>query len=448
MPFPTPSFALFLAIAWPFFMIGSRLGVSLPFMMISSGLLFLASSSWFSAICAGAVAWTASRFAQQAPSLSSRAFAIRLFLLLAPLLYFKYSSFFLGFWGASESPLAWRQAAPAGISFYTFGACAWILAARHRSLPEAPAGAGMATLLFFPISLSGPICRPSDLWAQTRPRSLPSNFPEASSLFAAGFFLKLVVASRLAQLADPIFARMAEARALDTLWAAHLYSGQLYADFAGYSLMAMGVARFLGFHIPANFAAPYLSTNLADFWRRWHISLSSFWRDHIYIPLGGNRVTPPRQAINLMAVMLLCGLWHGAGWSFLLWGALHGLGLVAHRFIGARLKLSPWVSMAITFETVTLFWLPFRLTDFDQLLLALRSLALWGDPILVHGLWLGSLSLAAMLVEQRWGATLMRSFDRLARRHPWTHLILLALFMILCVELAPDGIPNFIYFSF
>jgi D-alanyl-lipoteichoic acid acyltransferase DltB (MBOAT superfamily) len=193
------------------------------------------------------------------------------------------------------------------------------------------------------------------------------------AIFAAGLFKKVVIADNLAQFVSPVFAHLDAGGGVTTSWAwlsTLAYTLQIYFDFSGYSDMAIGLALLFGIRLPVNFRSPYKAASIIDFWRRWHITLSRFLRDYLYIPLGGNRLGEPRRYVNLMLTMLLGGLWHGAGWNFLIWGGLHGLYLginhLCQKARGAAVKtsssnhLAQAASWAVTFAAVVLAWVFFR----------------------------------------------------------------------------------------
>jgi len=202
--------------------------------------------------------------------------------------------------------------------------------------------------------------------------------------FVAGLALKVLVADRLGAFVDPVFARP-DIYSSATLWlATFAYAVQIYTDFAGYSAMAIGSTQMLGLFIPPNFNAPYASLSVTEFWRRWHISLSSWLREYLYFPLGGNRRGRVRQAVNLMVVMLLAGLWHGAAWTFVVWGGLHGAALVVHKVWSDRRGLRPAIPVAVgsvlawsgTWLFVSLAWVFFRSSDLPTALSILGRV--WG----------------------------------------------------------------------
>src|SRR5262245_8539888 len=257
---------------------------------------------------------------------------------LGLLCYFKYANFFLASlesalrsWGAQASLPVLSVLVPIGISFYTFEAISYVVDVyRGRLRAERDLGAFLLFILFFPHLVAGPIVRARDFLPQVRRRKRwnPARLQVGAQLFLLGLFKKVVVADRMALFADPVFADPAAFRQSAAWLAVVAYTLQVYCDFSGYSDMALGCARLLGYKLSPNFAMPSLTPNVAEFWPRWHISLSSWLRDYLFLPLGGSRRGRARTCLNLMAVMALGGLWHGAAWNFVAWGLLHGLFLV------------------------------------------------------------------------------------------------------------------------
>jgi D-alanyl-lipoteichoic acid acyltransferase DltB (MBOAT superfamily) len=259
---------------------------------------------------------------------------------------------------------------PVGISFFTFMAISYVVDIYHRKLEPSSLIDFAVYLSFFPHLLSGPIVRGSELLPQIgrserrNPREI--DFPQAAILIFGGLFKKVVISSYVSTaIVQPVFNSPSARSAPEILLAAYGYAVQIYCDFSGYTDIAIGCALLLGFRFPQNFDAPYTARSIQDFWRRWHITLSFWLRDYLYIPLGGNRKGNGRTYINLMLTMLLGGLWHGASWNFVLWGGLHGCALGVHKLYrttvgdgGRRLPLG--VGWATTVVFVVLCWIPFR----------------------------------------------------------------------------------------
>lgn len=249
--------------------------------------------------------------------------------------------------------------------------------ADHAFLPYA------AFVTFFPHLIAGPIVRGAEIIPQlTAPgfaRPCGDNLAEGLLIFLLGLGKKCILADMFGSFADTGF--NAAAHGIDLTffeaWYATLsYALQIYFDFSGYSDMAIGLARMMNVRFPLNFDSPYQAANISDFWRRWHITLGAFLRDYLYIPLGGSRVGRLRQAVNLMATMLLAGLWHGAGWNFVIWGGLHGLFLIIHRaYRGLFPPLPALLGRALTLTVVILAWVPFRAASLSETLIVFRGLA-------------------------------------------------------------------------
>jgi alginate O-acetyltransferase complex protein AlgI len=260
---------------------------------------------------------------------------------LAVLGFFKYYDFFLSNvvaaladLGVAASLPVMRIILPVGISFYTFHAISYVVDVYRGKVEPEPSFVNIALYIsFFPQLIAGPIVRASFIMPQIRrPRSFsPAQQAIGIRLLLRGFIYKAVIADTLAQIADPVFAHVEQYDAHALLTATIAFYGQIYFDFAGYSSMAIGTARLFGYRFPPNFNYPYRAASVTEFWRRWHMSLSFWLRDYLYIPLGGNRGGALFVCRNLMITMLLGGLWHGAAWNYVVWGALHGVGLCANK---------------------------------------------------------------------------------------------------------------------
>ncbi|SQG00493.1 membrane bound O-acyl transferase, MBOAT [Paucimonas lemoignei] len=301
---------------------------------------------------------------------------------LSVLVYFKYAGFFFSFLPTSAS---WHIILPLGISFFTFQKIAWHVDLYQRRLPDTGTPLQYSFFVcFFPQLIAGPIVHARTLFPQISPGwfNRPLTWQLGICLLTVGLMKKVLLADPLAPGVAMLFDHAQGGNALsapDVLLAGLSYGLQLYFDFSGYADMAIGLGLMFGIKLPTNFRSPYKSTSIVEFWRRWHITLSRFLRDYLYIPLGGNRFGRLRANGNLLITMLLGGLWHGAGWQFILWGAIHGLLLVINHYWR---QLSPWrlpafVALPLTLLVVMLAWIPFRADSLHTSLLMFEGLGDW-----------------------------------------------------------------------
>jgi alginate O-acetyltransferase complex protein AlgI len=389
---------------------------------------------------------------------------------LGLLAYFKYANFFLeslktslGAAGAQVSLPVLSVILPIGISFYTFEAINYTVDVyRRRVRAERNLFHFMLFILFFPHLVAGPIVRARDFLPQLQRRKRWSwpRLQLGASFFLMGLFKKLVIADRMAMFADPVFAHPEQFNT-GAVWLAMIaYALQIYCDFSGYTDMALGAAHMLGYKLALNFNLPYLATNIAEFWRRWHISLSSWLRDYLFIPLGGSRGSSWKTCRNLMITMTLGGLWHGASWTFVVWGVLHGVLLVLHRTfqsfcerrpgLDGLLKTIPGTALRLsaTFLTVCVGWVFFRAVTFEQALTFLQRLVVphGGLPSVLpnHSLWylVAVVAICHALAQRNW-------WQQLAARLPAPVLGFgYAVVLTAALVLAPDAGKAFIYFQF
>ncbi len=310
---------------------------------------------------------------------------------LVTLGYFKYCNFFVEsfceLFGLEPSTLSILL--PIGISFYTFQAISYICDVDSGRVEADSLLHILLYIGFFPQIVSGPIVKARDFLPQLRKdvEVNRENFSEGIQYFIVGMFRKVVIADQLGVCATAVFAAPEAYSGLSLAFASLAYTMQIYCDFAGYSDMAIGIARCMGFDLGQNFNMPYIARNPSDFWRRWHISLSSWFRDYVYIPLGGNRRGETRTCFNLFLTMLLSGLWHGASWTFIIWGVLHGIWSVGHRiFKKARRnknggKAGAIVSRVLTFCMVSLLWIVFAADSFDAAWIYISRMFTMADGI-------------------------------------------------------------------
>lgn len=435
---------------------------------------------------------------------------------LGVLVFFKYASLVVGtflpqswwsHWGfvLTQIPL------PVGISFFTFqgislvvdvyrkpevvlgqpGVRGWELGVgkkdeisnqpltdvcdKHSTLDSRPLSLFFKVAFFkafFPQLVAGPIVKAREFIHQIGAKSLSSiDWDDAVKKLILGFFLKMVVADNLreatAWLHYPEFMGKPGVTLLFMLYA---FSFQIFADFAGYSLIAMGLARLFGYELPINFNFPYISRSITEFWRRWHISLSTWLKEYLYIPLGGNRRGELRTYANLVIVMLLGGMWHGAAWSFMIWGGAHGVCLAAERFFGVKVegqkvaileggkvknltkRFLATVRIFLIFNLVSLLWLLFQLTDFKDIILYVKELAAWGtsgkSPQIYYAVVVFGFPIVAYHL---WGAAKASRWEPFARRHPELagRFLNLAYAFLLFLIVTNSGNPGaFIYFQF
>jgi D-alanyl-lipoteichoic acid acyltransferase DltB (MBOAT superfamily) len=371
---------------------------------------------------------------------------------LAALAAFKYHGFFGGNGESgfgSELPV-FSLGIPLAISFYTFHLISYLVDLRAGEARLASPKHYLFYLGFFPHVVAGPIVRPWQFLPQIgKVRDSAGDWTVGFHHLAVGLFLKAVVANKIGRIIDPVWDGSSAfvPTSADRLVVAFLYYCQIYSDFAGYTLMALGMARLLGYRLPPNFRQPMFAVSLHDFWRRWHITLSRWLRDYLYRPLGGNRGGPSRTVANLMITMLLGAMWHGAGWGFLVWGFLHGLGLVAERLLGLRrpvgLMMPVW--WLVTQLWVTLAWIFFRNPALENASSYLAGLVPDGAGSLsVHReLWIGFLFAAAAILQQAIQVATIRY-----RRHAAAILASTTVFALMCSLLVFSPAKVFIYFKF
>ena len=323
---------------------------------------------------------------ERPPAVRRACLAMALGACLGCLGVFKYAGFFAGLIHGGP---AWRLLLPVGISFYTFQALSYVLDVyRGRTAPEGHFGYYALFISFFPQLVAGPIERSGRLLPQLRrERTLSREQLSAGGwLLLTGYFKKAAIADGLAPLVDAVYAAPGQAGGPEIIAATALFGLQIYCDFSGYSDIARGSAGLLGVELMENFQAPYAARSIREFWRRWHISLTAWFTDYVYIPLGGSRRGLPRRCFNIMAVFLLSGLWHGADWTFVAWGGIHGIyqvcGVLAARRTGGRTPQGRGTGLlrcAATFSLVTFAWLFFRAQSMADAWLLLSRLGTgWG----------------------------------------------------------------------
>ena len=386
--------------------------------------------------------------------------------------FFKYFNFFIDSTASLLAEIGFKTNTPVlqiilpiGISFYTFKTMTYTIDVYRRKITPTDNFLDYALFLsFFPQILAGPIERASNLLPQiSSPRRITGEkVLTGLNLVLLGYFKKVAIADTLALIADRIFAAPGGMSGGQLWTGVYAYSFQIYADFSGYTDIARGVSRILGFESMENFNAPYLSRNITEFWRRWHISLSTWFRDYLYIPLGGNRRGKTRTYGNLIFTMLLCGLWHGAAWTFVLWGLLHGLYLSGHRIVLRKRKpdfswprtFSGWVvdiaRIFLTFHFVVLAWVLFRAPNLKSALLYFQGLTRLHDftGISASVLFAGGLVIALDLAQTWFGSHTWLT-DRQGLRALRYAVAQILFISVLSAAIAHLGtITPFIYFQF
>ena len=471
MLFPTVDFAIFFVLVFLGHWLLNHLAQPWKLFMIAASYVFYAWWDWRFVLLLAGVSFLAQVGALavarcRTPRTRIVANAIAIAALLAPLAFFKYYAFFavnvtntLTSLGIHASLPLIQVVLPVGISFFTFMAIAYVVDVSRGDVPVASWTDAFLYLSFFPHLVAGPIVRPIELIPQLVERRDERHVDVAGAawLILGGLFKKVVVSSYLAaQIVDPVFGDPARRSAADALFGILGYAIVIYADFSGYTDIAIGVAKLLGFRFPRNFDRPYAARSIQDFWRRWHMTLSRWLRDYLYIPLGGNRGGERRTAWNIMITMVLGGLWHGAAWTFVLWGTCHGALLVAHRVRARRVQEVPpdaWLRVAgqrlTTFALVCVGWVFFRADSLEiGLSLLGRLVTGWTTPNefvtpLVVALVFGMLGL--QFWPRGMGLWLQAGLSRLK---PVPLGLVLSLVMLVIVTLGPAGVAPFIYFQF
>ncbi len=472
MLFPTATFALFFLVVLPL----SWLTMPWPhrwrpFIIVAS-YVFYAWWDWrFVFLLAGCTLWNQVLAVRIWRSDSAARRRALLWLALAGNLgvlgYFKYYDFFvtssdnLASTVGVDVPLSLKSIVlPVGISFYTFMAISYVVDAYRGEFEPTSLEKFAVYLSFFPHLVAGPIVRPGELIPQfetpRNPRRVDTS--RAFYLIATGLFKKVVIANYLASsIVDDVFAAPSEHSSLEILIAVYAYAVQIYADFSGYTDMAIGIALLLGFTFPQNFDSPYAAISVQDFWRRWHMTLSRWLRDYVYIPLGGSRRGTILTYRNLLLTMLIGGLWHGAAWTFVVWGGLHGTALVAERWRADRrgrdrppmTARSRWLARLVTFHFVCFAWIFFRSDSFDAAWEMIGGLFTgWGEasPLVTAGVLLAiAVGIGSQYLPARVPTLVVARFSRLP---VLGQAAVLAFALMFTSVLGPEGVAPFIYFQF
>jgi D-alanyl-lipoteichoic acid acyltransferase DltB (MBOAT superfamily) len=470
--FPTTTFAIFFMIVLPLsWLLMPTVHRWRPFMILAS-YVFYSWWDWrFVLLLAGSTLWNqlmASRVHRAGPESQRKALlALAIGGNLAVLAYFKYYDFFVS---SSQNlvslvgldvPLEVRSIVlPVGISFYTFMAISYVVDVYRGDTVPTTLEKFAVYLSFFPHLVAGPIVRANELIPQfdtpRDPRRVDTS--RAFYLIATGLFKKVVIANYLAaNIVDEVFAAPEQHSSLEILIAVYAYAVQIYADFSGYTDIAIGIALLLGFKFPQNFDSPYAAVSLQDFWRRWHMTLSRWLRDYLYIPLGGNRRGVAITYRNLLLTMLLGGLWHGAGWTFVAWGGIHGVGLCVERWRASRPGYverpstgwrRAWQRL-LTFHVVCLAWIFFRSDSFSSAWEMIEGLfTQWGQPssLVTTGVLAAiAVGIGSQYLPARVPREVMAHFSRL---NVVGQAAVLAVALMLTHAMGPEGVAPFIYFRF
>lgn len=392
-----------------------------------------------------------------------------LFIYLGLLAYFKYTNFFIEIINqfSTQKLVPLKIFLPLGISFYTFELISYTVDVYQRKFkPVAKLIDFSFYISFFPHLVAGPIVRPNELMPQLRGKIIISNefIGKGIFLIIAGLIKKAIISDYIGvNFVDRIFDNPTLYSGVENLMGVYGYTLQIYCDFSGYSDMAMGIALLMGFTLPLNFNSPYKSTSITEFWRKWHISLSSWLRDYLYIPLGGNRAGKAKQYTNLMITMLLGGLWHGASLKFILWGGLHGAALAVDKlradfFKKHDIKIGKSIGFKalgwfITFNFVAFCWIFFRATTFDAGISMVQQIFSNFNGNLLHQLVVGYpvvFALVAIGFLMHFLPTLVRlKTEQLMIKSPAIlQAFILALIIWVVYQTKTADVQPFIYFQF
>ncbi len=472
MLFPTATFAIFFMVVLPLSWLLMPRGERWRPFIIASSYVFYSAWDWrFVFLLAFSTVWNqvfaVAIHKRTEPRARKALLAAAVVGDVALLGYFKYYGFFVTSTHNLFSlvdlnvPLEVRSIVlPVGISFFTFMAISYVVDTYRGDFEPVGFGKFAAYLSFFPHLVAGPIVRPGELLPQfdspRDPRYVDTS--RAFFLIGTGLFMKVVIANYLARsIVDQVFGAPNLHSSLEVLVGIYAYAVQIYADFFGYTNIAIGLALLLGFRFPQNFDSPYAAISIQDFWRRWHMTLSRWLRDYVYIPLGGNRGSRLFTYRNLMLTMLIGGLWHGAGWTFVAWGAIHGTALVAERwwreppgFVERR--STPWRRSwhrFATFQVVCFAWIFFRADSFaDAWDVIVRLFTAWGEPSpLVTGGVLAAIAvgIGSQYLPRRFPLAIMARFSRLPVP---AQAAVLSLALLVTHAMGPEGVAPFIYFQF
>ncbi len=392
---------------------------------------------------------------------------ISILTLIGTLAYFKYSEFFINNIKKvlGQDSVTLKIILPIGISFYIFSTISYLIDVYRKTYKAEKNFINFALFVsFFPKLTAGPILRGNVFLPQVKEYkgiNLES-FSKGIQIFIFGLFKKIVLADRLGVFVDNVFNAPIAFDTFTVFLAVLSYSMQIYFDFSGYSDMSIGISKILGFEYPANFNLPYISKNFSEFWKRWHISLSSWFQDYIYIPLGGSKKGEMRTYINLILVMLVSGIWHGAGWTFIIWGLFYGIGSCVNRVMkkhgnssANKNNIKEVCKICITFIFVTLFWVVFRATDFNN------AIQLYKQLFTIHGgisqpyTWsffalivLMIATISAVITSRKNDEEKVRGYYPILNLNKFSSLIVFFTFIGLTIMMGYFGNTAFIYGKF
>jgi alginate O-acetyltransferase complex protein AlgI len=383
---------------------------------------------------------------------------------LSFLLYFKYANFFITNFNTLflTNFSLHNLFLPIGISFYTFQSISYVMDVYRKEIPPSKSFSDYAFYMtFFPHLVAGPIVRAKDFLPQiVNPQIINQNlYKESLVRIITGLLKKLFIADFLAKYVDIVHQAPGGFSGGENLISMYAYSFQIYFDFSGYSDIAIGIALLLGYRLKENFESPYTAPNITIFWRRWHISLSNWLRDYIYIPLGGNRKGVFNTYLFLLITMLIGGFWHGADWRFIFWGLAHGLALAFHKiwskYVGSKLnfKYSNVLYMILTFHFVGLCWIFFRATSFETAFLSIQKIFTETSWIDFAGFWMSRtetsiiLLMAAVICFLPW-QTKESLFGFVRKLPAYAYIVLMLIALQIIVQFKDEIVQPFIYFQF
>ncbi len=473
MSFASKAFFIYLPIVLVVYHLLRGRGHKYRFLLVASWFFYMSWNPWFIwVILFTSVVDYAAGLLIEAAATPARRRAWLLMSLVTNLGFlgvFKYMNFFVGNGLGLARAAGWdvpdwsvHVLLPLGISFHTFQGISYTLDVYHGRVKAVRSFVDFALFVaFFPQLVAGPIVRAVDFLPQMAvpPRVGAGQVVEGLHWFLLGLFKKVFIADRLAQFVDPVFANVGGFDAATQRWAVLAYAAQIYCDFSGYSDLAIGCAKWFGFELPQNFQFPYLARNIAEFWQRWHISLSTWLRDYLYIPLGGSRRGPVRTYVNLLATLTLCGLWHGASWNYIQWGFFNGVLLVLHRLYDRALAGRPWADRVRNSAAFAVLAVPgtFVLVAVGLIMVRAES---WADLWLVERTFLGGSASGVHLVPA-WVPALLglvavgHLFSGLRGKRcgvlefwPVPRAAVYVAAVVLLVVLGPGTTKAFIYFQF